>query len=105
MLPEPSKSSGVPDVRQESLSRTPHTVMPVQRETARQALDDGGVDVGLVAEPCDVELGDLHVDAEVGEALQVGLVVAGTGMPVPRWDWKPTQSIGTPRDLKSRTML
>src|SRR4051812_5526762 len=33
LFPELSKSSGVPDERHESLSRTPHTVMPVQRET------------------------------------------------------------------------
>jgi hypothetical protein len=26
------------------------------------------------------------------------------GPPVPKWLWKPTQSIGTPRDLKSLTM-
>jgi len=38
LLPLPSKSSGVSPERQESLSRTPHTVMPTQRETARQSL-------------------------------------------------------------------
>ncbi len=27
------------------------------------------------------------------------------GLPLLKWDWKPTQSIGTPRDLKSLTML
>ena len=37
LLPLPSKSSGLPQARHESLSRMPHTVMPVQRETARQA--------------------------------------------------------------------
>ena len=31
-------------------------------------------------------------------------MVEGT-CPMIRWDWNPTQSIGTPRDLKSRTRL
>jgi hypothetical protein len=26
------------------------------------------------------------------------------GPPKPKWLWKPTQSMGTPRDLKSLTM-
>ena len=39
MLPEPSKSSGAAAVpRHESVSRTPHVVMPLQRETFMQAL-------------------------------------------------------------------
>src|SRR5688572_29886225 len=37
LLPEESNSSGFWPVRQESLSRMPHTVMPLQRATARQA--------------------------------------------------------------------
>ena len=37
LLPVPSNSSGFWPVRQESLSRMPQTVMPVQRTTARQA--------------------------------------------------------------------
>ena len=36
LVPEPSNSSGL-SMRQESVSRMPQTVMPVQRETARQA--------------------------------------------------------------------
>ncbi len=27
------------------------------------------------------------------------------GPPAPKWLWNPTQSMGTPRDLKSLTML
>ena len=38
LLPVPSNSSGFSPVRQESLSRMPQTVMPVHRDTARQAL-------------------------------------------------------------------
>jgi hypothetical protein len=38
LLPLPSNSRGVPLARQESGSRMPHTVMPAQRATARQAL-------------------------------------------------------------------
>lgn len=34
----------------------------------------------------------------------VVLKLAG-GPPLPKWLWKPTQSMGTPRDLKSLTML
>ena len=37
LLPLPSNSSGVPLARQESVSRMPHTVMPLQRATARQS--------------------------------------------------------------------
>ena len=29
----------------------------------------------------------------------------GSELPPVKWDWNPTQSIGTPRDLKSLTML
>ncbi|CAG7652321.1 hypothetical protein SBRY_50846 [Actinacidiphila bryophytorum] len=51
------------------------------------ALDDGGVAVGLRgAGARDVHLGHLHVDTEVGEALQVGLEVGrdrGLGVEVP----------------------
>ncbi len=36
-MPLPSNSSGVPDARHESVSRTPQTVMPVQRDTAMHA--------------------------------------------------------------------
>src|SRR6266540_578387 len=38
LLPAPSKSSGFSPWRQESLSRTPQTVMPTQRGTFRHAL-------------------------------------------------------------------
>jgi len=38
LLPPPSNSSGFSPARQESLSRTPHTVMPTQRDTFRHAL-------------------------------------------------------------------
>ena len=38
LLPLQSNSSGVPLERHESQSRTPHTVMPLQRATARQSL-------------------------------------------------------------------
>ena len=37
LLPLPSNSSGVPLARQESVSRIPHTEMPVQRVTFKQA--------------------------------------------------------------------
>ncbi len=37
LLPAQSNSSALSPPRQESQSRTPHTVMPVQRETARHA--------------------------------------------------------------------
>jgi hypothetical protein len=37
LLPLLSNSSGVPLARHESLSRIPHTVMPLQRVTFRQA--------------------------------------------------------------------
>ena len=38
LAPDAVNSSGFSPVRQESLSRMPHTVMPVHRVTARQAL-------------------------------------------------------------------
>src|SRR6185436_9830453 len=38
LLPPPSNGSGFSPERHESLSRTPHTVMPTQRGTLRQAL-------------------------------------------------------------------
>src|SRR5688572_6641682 len=38
LLPLHSNSSGVPLERHESQSRTPHTVMPLHRATARQSL-------------------------------------------------------------------
>src|SRR5689334_14453210 len=37
LFPLPSNSSGVPLARHESESRMPHTVIPLQRVTARQA--------------------------------------------------------------------
>lgn len=51
----------------------------------------------------DVQFGDLDVDARAAKAARVVLKLAG-GPPAWKWLWNPTQSMGTPRDLKSLTM-
>ena len=47
LLPPPSNSSGDSPLRHESESRTPHTVIPMHRATARQSLTTLAYAVGL----------------------------------------------------------
>src|SRR5659263_460012 len=103
LLPEASKSSGFAPVRHESLSRTPHTVMPVQRETARHALDTCAYALAWF-EPCSMSSSVIWTSTPRSEK-RLKFAWRSLGTVVPRCVWKPTQSIGTPRDLKSRTML
>ena len=71
LLPLRSNSSGFSPARQESLSRMPQTVMPVQRDTFMQALHR--VRVRGRRGLRDVQFGDLYVHAERGEVRQRGL--------------------------------
>src|SRR3954471_20172668 len=99
LLPPPSNSSGLSPERHESLSRTPQTVMPTQRDTFMHA---------WVSPPyCDVE--ELVTSTSVRatstpRAAKLDRVVwklPGSELPPVKWVCSPTQSIGTPRDLKS----
>src|SRR4051812_8076398 len=102
LLPPPSNSSGLSPERQESLSRTPQTVMPMQRGTLTQAW----------VSPAYCEVDALVTSASVRatstpRAAKLDSVVwklLGRELPPVKWVCRPTQSIGTPRDLKSWIM-
>ncbi len=88
-------------MRQESLSRMPHTVMPVQRATSRQSW------TALVYAVADAWAMSSSVSwtstPSAAKLVRVVRKLAG-GPPAPKWLWKPTQSMGTPRALKSLTI-
>ena len=66
--------------------------MPAARH-GKAGIDDVAVGVGLRGgRAFDVQLGDLDVDAEVGEALDVLLVLLGTGELLLTCDWRPESS-------------
>lgn len=102
LLPPPSNSSGLSFERQESLSRTPHTVMPMQRGTFRHAW----------VSPAYWVVEELVTSTSVSatstpRAAKLDSVVwklLGSELPPVKWVCRPTQSIGTPRDLKSWIM-
>ena len=102
LLPPPSNSSGLSLERQESLSRTPQTVMPMQRGTFMHAWVSPAywlvealvtsTSVSATSTPRAAKL-----DSVVWKLL-------GSELPPVKWVCRPTQSIGTPRDLKSWIM-
>src|SRR5690349_15829247 len=98
-----SNSSGFSLPRQESLSRTPHVVMPTQRGTFAQAW----------VRPWYWLLDALVTSASVNatstpRAAKLDSVcwkLPGSELPPVKWVCRPTQSTGTPRALKSLIML
>src|SRR4051812_2701125 len=102
LLPPPSNSSGLSPERQESLSRTPQTVMPTQRGTLTQAW------VSPAYWVVDALVTSTSVRAtSTPRAAKLDRVVwklLGSELPPVKWVCRPTQSIGTPRDLKSWIM-
>src|SRR3954454_13238270 len=98
-----SKRRGFSLPRQESLSRMPQVVMPTQRGTAPQAW----------VRPWYWVVEALVTSASVSatstpRAPKLDRVVwklLGSELPPVKWVCRPTQSIGTPRDLKSLIML
>jgi hypothetical protein len=102
LLPLLSNSSGFSPTRHESLSRMPHTVMPVQRGTARH----DRVTLAYTAAWFDPEMSSSVICTSTPSAAKrCRLAWKSPGTELLRWAWNPTQSIGTPRFLKSRTML
>ena len=103
MLPEPSNSKGLSPERHESLSRTPHTVMPRQRGTFMHAW----------VRPAYWLVEELVTSTSVSATSTPALVklvsvvwkLPGSELPPVKWVCRPTQSMGTPRALKSLTML
>ena len=102
-MPPPSNSSGLSLERHESLSRTPQTVMPTQRATLTQAW------VSPAYWLVDALVTSTSVSAtSTPRAAKLDSVVwklPGSELPPVKWVCRPTQSIGTPRDLKSWIML
>ncbi len=101
MLPLLSNSSGFSPVRQESLSRMPQTVMPVQRATSRQ---DWTASPYAVAEAWAMSSSVIWTSTPSAAKLDSVVRKLDGAPPLPKWLWKPTQSMGTPRDLKSLTI-
>src|SRR4051794_10190479 len=103
LLPPPSNSSGLSLERHESLSRTPHTVMPRQRGTFMQAW------VRPAYWVVDALVTSASVRATSTPALaklvSVCWKLPGSELPPVKWVCRPTQSMGTPRALKSLIML
>jgi hypothetical protein len=103
LLPPPSNSSGLSLERQESLSRTPHTVMPTHRGTFTQAwVRPAYCEVDALVTSASVRATSTPRSAKLD---RVCWKLPGSELPPVKWVCRPTQSIGTPRDLKSLIML
>ncbi len=103
MLPLPSNSSGLSLERHESLSRTPHTVMPMQRGTLTQAwVSPEYWLVEALVTSTSVSATSTPSAAKLDRVVEK---LPGSELPPVKCVCRPTQSIGTPRDLKSRIML
>ena len=101
MLPLESNSSGVSLLRHESLSRMPHTVMPAQRETFMQSFT---VLLYAVVPACAMSSSVSCTSTPSAAKFDSVVWKFAGGPPDPKCDWNPTQSIGTPREVKSLTM-
>ncbi len=80
----------------------PQTVMPVQRATLRQSWT---ASVYAVADAWAMSSSVIWTSTPSAAKLDRVVWKLAGGPPAPKWLWKPTQSIGTPRDLKSLTMV
>src|SRR4051812_39228539 len=103
LLPLPSNSRGLSLERHESLSRTPHTVMPMHRETAMHAWVRPWY--WLVEELVTSSSVSATSTPSAAKLDSVVWKLLGSELPPVKWVCRPTQSIGTPRDLKSLIML
>ncbi len=79
----------------------PQTVMPVQRATFIQART---VLAYAVVGACAMSSSVICTSTPRAAKLDSVVWKLAGGPPAPKWDWRPTQSMGTPRALKSRTM-
>ncbi len=80
----------------------PQTLMPVHRATDRQALTASAYALaGAWAMSSSVSCTSTPSAAKLARVVRK----LDGAPPAPKWLWKPTQSMGTPRDLKSLTML
>src|ERR1700712_4043370 len=96
LLPLPSNSNGLSPERHESLSRTPHTVMPTQRDTFMQAwVSPAYCEVEALVTSTSVRATSTPRAAKLASVVWK---VLGSELPPVKWVCRPTQSIGTPRD-------